>query len=72
MKGAPSDEEISRREEALLLEATERSFELERLETRNAKLPKQRMLSARMRPGPRRRSTAGWPRLARILLAGTT
>ena len=35
MEGAPSDEEeISRREEALLLEATERSLELERLETR--------------------------------------
>ena len=35
MKGAPFDEEeISRREEALLLEATERSLELERLETR--------------------------------------
>ena len=35
MKGAPSDEEeILRREEALLLEATERSLELERLETR--------------------------------------
>lgn len=35
MKGAPSDEEeISRREEALLLEATEHSLELERLETR--------------------------------------
>nr|XP_020177350.1 tol-Pal system protein TolA-like [Aegilops tauschii subsp. strangulata] len=33
MKGAPSDEEeISRREEALLLEATKRSLELERLE----------------------------------------
>ena len=35
IKGAPSNkEEISRREEALLLEATERSLELERLETR--------------------------------------
>ena len=35
MKGTPSDEEeSSRREEALLLEATERSLELERLETR--------------------------------------
>ena len=35
MKGAPSDEEeILKREEALLLEATERSLELERLETR--------------------------------------
>ena len=35
MKGAPSNkEEILRREEALMLEATERSLELERLETR--------------------------------------
>ena len=35
MKGAPSDEEENlRREEALLLEATERSLELKRLETR--------------------------------------
>ena len=36
MKGAPSDEEeIFRREEALLLEATEHSLEIERLETRD-------------------------------------
>ena len=35
MKGEPSnEEEILRREEALMLEATERSLELERLETR--------------------------------------
>ena len=35
MKGAPSDEgEILRREETLMMEATKRSLELERLETR--------------------------------------
>ena len=39
IKGAPSDEgEILRREEALLLEATEHSLELERLETRECQV----------------------------------
>ena len=73
MKGTPSDEEkIFRREEALVLEATERSLELERLEMRERQLAQAKDVVGAREARARRRSIAGWPRLARILLAGTT
>ena len=62
MKEASVDQaELQRCEEALALEAAERTLDLERLE----------MMSLRGKPESKRRLTVVWWRLARILNAST-
>ena len=73
MKGAPFDEEdILRREESLLLEATERSLDLEWLEMRERQVAQAEDVVGAREARAQEEVDSRVPRLTRILMAGMT
>ena len=74
LRGTPAEEkEIRRHEEALALEAVERSLELERLETRERQVAQaEDSVGAREAKAQEEVDRRDWPRFARVLRVGMT